>query len=828
MGTIRTTLVFLFVLLLIIEKVESQGYNTPVPKPVLHSILHKESSGDEYYDDDASYSFRYDVEDPYAGNYFGHHEERDGDYTAGAYHVLLPDGRRQKVSYTVNGDSGFVAQIEYEGVANFYSQTVNHETSFHSQSFSPSSGDSIHTELLPAPQAHIFSDGFRNIGVQQTRNAGVFTETGGLNAGPVSNINDFTNAEIVSVSSQHVAEAASDGGIVSTGISSTAFDGIHAGSQIGSDTGTFATDGLSTQISSGGTAFSGGIAGSTINTGHFGSSGSPLAVGHNDGFKQGQADIHGNSLSFGSLDSTGTTFGIRNHGTPVELNVGHSGSEGNFGVTSHTPAVAVIPVGEIGSVGNAFAHSHDLQRGTGFDAGSIEGFTPVFTENEGQGFVFTQALTEGSGFEVGHSGQLGNVVGSSDFGVQTDGLPTTILGGSAGPVDGILDQFRITGANHLGTSHSNFNSIPIHNTGTFLSGGVSTGRGIDFQVGQVDRLASDELIHGGASFGVGPSSVISVAEGISSINSGISQAGLTSASLGNIGVNIGIGSSDNLAIAKGSGARNFGANIVGGTPTTPHSSHIVGSSFGIGFPDGQQFVGGSRGSDFVTDQVGGVTTLAPFSNGGVISEVGLSHGTGSNLGFTEGQGSVGSVVIGNNHINHGNNVGVGNLASNPGVSSSSSFPSVDVNAFTVAPEPVKATDNIHTVQEGLAGQPGFTDADRSVFHSEKASAGHLNQALSSDLHIPHLQTISGHSATANSFEAGLSSGNLQQQSSHSTFNDNHIPHGALAVEAPTIIVATLRGDDISNPHTAILRKLVDATLAEKAGTNRGHNIEQSV
>ncbi|XP_047471424.1 proline-rich protein 3-like [Penaeus chinensis] len=37
----------------------------------------------------------------------------------GSYYVLLPDGRLQKVAYTVNGDSGFVAEVSYEGEAQY-------------------------------------------------------------------------------------------------------------------------------------------------------------------------------------------------------------------------------------------------------------------------------------------------------------------------------------------------------------------------------------------------------------------------------------------------------------------------------------------------------------------------------------------------------------------------------------------------------------------------------------------------------------------------------------------------------------------------------------
>ncbi|XP_037791968.1 cuticle protein 19-like [Penaeus monodon] len=65
----------------------------------------------------AKYDFNYAVNDPPSGNDFGHQEARDGPNTQGSYYVLLPDGRLQRVTYTVNGDSGYVADVTYEGDA---------------------------------------------------------------------------------------------------------------------------------------------------------------------------------------------------------------------------------------------------------------------------------------------------------------------------------------------------------------------------------------------------------------------------------------------------------------------------------------------------------------------------------------------------------------------------------------------------------------------------------------------------------------------------------------------------------------------------------------
>ena len=64
----------------------------------------------------AKYEFGYGVNDPYSGANFGHSESRDGVITRGQYHVLLPDGRLQRVSYYVD-ETGYHPTITYERVA---------------------------------------------------------------------------------------------------------------------------------------------------------------------------------------------------------------------------------------------------------------------------------------------------------------------------------------------------------------------------------------------------------------------------------------------------------------------------------------------------------------------------------------------------------------------------------------------------------------------------------------------------------------------------------------------------------------------------------------
>ena len=65
------------------------------------------------------YNFAYAVDDAASYNNFGHQESSDGKVVTGSYRVALPDGRTQIVTYKVDGYSGFVADVVYEGVAKY-------------------------------------------------------------------------------------------------------------------------------------------------------------------------------------------------------------------------------------------------------------------------------------------------------------------------------------------------------------------------------------------------------------------------------------------------------------------------------------------------------------------------------------------------------------------------------------------------------------------------------------------------------------------------------------------------------------------------------------
>nr|XP_040579902.1 cuticle protein 19-like [Lepeophtheirus salmonis] len=63
------------------------------------------------------YSYQYGIKDDYSGVKLRAEESSDAKVVKGSYEVALPDSRIQKVTYTVDGDSGFVANVKYEGVA---------------------------------------------------------------------------------------------------------------------------------------------------------------------------------------------------------------------------------------------------------------------------------------------------------------------------------------------------------------------------------------------------------------------------------------------------------------------------------------------------------------------------------------------------------------------------------------------------------------------------------------------------------------------------------------------------------------------------------------
>ena len=67
-----------------------------------------------YPDTVPSYNYNYGVADAASGANFGAAEAREGYNTNGEYHVNLPDGRLQTVTYTADGN-GYIADVKYSG-----------------------------------------------------------------------------------------------------------------------------------------------------------------------------------------------------------------------------------------------------------------------------------------------------------------------------------------------------------------------------------------------------------------------------------------------------------------------------------------------------------------------------------------------------------------------------------------------------------------------------------------------------------------------------------------------------------------------------------------
>merc|ERR1712036_96608 len=85
--------------------VQPAPYHAPAPAP--------------YDETPKPYAFEYGVADDYSGARFAQSGNTDGKVTSGSYTVNLPDGRVQTVTYTVDDYAGYVADVKYEGTAQY-------------------------------------------------------------------------------------------------------------------------------------------------------------------------------------------------------------------------------------------------------------------------------------------------------------------------------------------------------------------------------------------------------------------------------------------------------------------------------------------------------------------------------------------------------------------------------------------------------------------------------------------------------------------------------------------------------------------------------------
>ena len=89
---------------------------------------------------------------------FGAQEQRYGDYTSGEYDLVQPDGLRRVVKYTVNGKSGFVADVSYvpaDGYSsNGYSGASSASYTAPSSYAAPSSSYTAPASYAPKPKTY--------------------------------------------------------------------------------------------------------------------------------------------------------------------------------------------------------------------------------------------------------------------------------------------------------------------------------------------------------------------------------------------------------------------------------------------------------------------------------------------------------------------------------------------------------------------------------------------------------------------------------------------------------------------------------------------------
>merc|ERR1712038_558413 len=96
--------------------------------PTYHAPAKPTSPAEPTYPDEISpYTYNYAVADDYSKAVFSAGETSDGaSNVEGSYSVNLPDGRVQHVKYHSNGYEGFVAEVTYEGEAQYPPVTKYH------------------------------------------------------------------------------------------------------------------------------------------------------------------------------------------------------------------------------------------------------------------------------------------------------------------------------------------------------------------------------------------------------------------------------------------------------------------------------------------------------------------------------------------------------------------------------------------------------------------------------------------------------------------------------------------------------------------------------
>ncbi|KAK4310914.1 hypothetical protein Pmani_017549 [Petrolisthes manimaculis] len=105
------------------DKRPTYSYDSPQPPQPVYG---RSSSSEEDFEP-PKYGFDWVVQDGETYNDFAHQEDRQDDNTKGSYTVQLPDGRLQTVTYYVDGDSGYVAEVSYQGEAQYPESNESYE-----------------------------------------------------------------------------------------------------------------------------------------------------------------------------------------------------------------------------------------------------------------------------------------------------------------------------------------------------------------------------------------------------------------------------------------------------------------------------------------------------------------------------------------------------------------------------------------------------------------------------------------------------------------------------------------------------------------------------
>ncbi|KAL3275744.1 hypothetical protein HHI36_020490 [Cryptolaemus montrouzieri] len=109
----------------------SSEYGAPVGAPLNSYGTPNYDANDQHnhheYGEPKAYQFGYQVKDDYTGNDYNRQEASDGNQVRGEYRVALPDGRTQIVTYWADWQTGFHADVRYEGEAQYPTQYNNNQ-----------------------------------------------------------------------------------------------------------------------------------------------------------------------------------------------------------------------------------------------------------------------------------------------------------------------------------------------------------------------------------------------------------------------------------------------------------------------------------------------------------------------------------------------------------------------------------------------------------------------------------------------------------------------------------------------------------------------------